>query len=198
METWIIFGQIFRVEIQLLQERRHKFLRIEFFKFFPIKFAAIDDAATAQVKEIRGDERRLGVVGEDVGVVALSGGNALALFDVFERAEKIAIGGGLFEEFLLGGGSHAFFEALDQVVALAFQKEPSVAHGFRVALVGGQSGDAGTKAALDVVLQTGTRVIAREIDVAGSEPGSVCGRNAGCGAPGWPESTGRSRASRLF
>ena len=62
----------------------------------------------------------------------MRGGDALALFDIFESAEKIAIGGGLFEKFFFGGGGHALFEALDQVVALAFEKEARVAHGFRV------------------------------------------------------------------
>jgi len=77
---------------------------MKFFEIFPIEFAAVDDAAGTQVKQICRDERRFGVVGEDVGVVTLGGGDALALFDVFERAEEIAIGGGLFVEFFLGGG----------------------------------------------------------------------------------------------
>src|ERR1700687_5669378 len=118
------------------------------------------------MEQIRGDQRRLGVVGEDVGVVTLGGGDALALFDVFQSAQKIAIGGGLFEEFFFGGGGHAGFEALHQVVALAFEKEAGVAKGFGIALVGGETFDARAQTALYVVLQAGAWMIAGEIDVA--------------------------------
>ena len=141
----------------------------KFVELFPEEFAAIDDAAAAEVEKIGGDERGFGVVGEDVGVVALGGGDALALFDVFERAEEVAIGGGLFEEFLFGGGGHALFEAFDQVAALAVEKKADVADGFGVLLVGGEACDARAVAALNVVLEAGARVIAREIDVAAGD-----------------------------
>jgi hypothetical protein len=74
------------------------------------------------VKKIGGNQRRLRVIGEHVGVVALRGGNALALFDIFQGAQQVAIGGGLLEEFLLRGGGHALFQALDQVVTAAFEE----------------------------------------------------------------------------
>ena len=144
------FGKIFGFEIELLQQRGNKFGGMKFFEFFPIKFAAIHNAAGAQVEEIRGNERRFGVVGKNIGVVALRGGNALAFFDVFERAEKIAIGGGLFVEFFFCGGGHALFEAFDEIVAAAFEKQSHVARGFGVALVGGEAGDAGTETAMNV------------------------------------------------
>ncbi len=44
------FRQIFRFQIELFEKRGHEFLRIEFFEFFPVEFAAVDDAAAAQVK----------------------------------------------------------------------------------------------------------------------------------------------------
>ena len=44
------FRQILRLQIELLQERRHELLRIKLFQLFPVEFAAIDDAASAQVE----------------------------------------------------------------------------------------------------------------------------------------------------
>src|SRR5690348_17996750 len=113
------FWEIGGVEVELLEQRRDEFVGVEFIEVFPEKFAAIDDAAAAQVEEIRGDERGFGVEREDVGVVTLGLGDALALFDVFERAEEIAIGGGLLEEFFFGGSGHALFERFDEVAALS-------------------------------------------------------------------------------
>src|SRR5882757_5791159 len=134
---------------------------MKFFEIFPIEFAAIDDAASTQVEEIRSDERRLGVVGEDVGVVTLRGGDSLALFDVFERAEEIAIGGGLFVEFFFGGGGHALFETFHEIVAAAIEEQAYVVGGFGVAFVSGESGHARAQATMNVILQAGTRMFAR-------------------------------------
>ncbi len=125
------------------------------------------------MEKIGSYQRGLGVVSEDIRVVALRRGNALALFDVFQGAEQIAIGSGLFEEFFFGGGGHAGFEALHQVVALAFEKKAGIAKGFGVALVGGEAFDARAEAALDVVLQARPRVIAGEVDIAGRHEKSL-------------------------
>ncbi len=171
---------------------------IEVFEILPVEFAAIDNAPAAQVEQVGSDQRRLRVIGEDVGVVALGGGNALALFDIFERAEKIAIGGGLFEEFLFGGGGHALFEALDQILAFAIEEQAGVANGLGVLLIGGEAGNAGSVATLDVVLQAGARMVASEIDVARRNHEALVDEGAGCGARDWPGNTGRNRANRLF
>ena len=72
----------------------------------------------------------------------------------------------MFEEFFFGGGGHALFERFDEVAALAVEEEADVADGFGVGVICGEAGDAGAVAALDVVLQTGARMIAGEIDVA--------------------------------
>ena len=103
-------------------------------------------------------------MGENVGVVTLCRGDALALFDVFESAKKVAIGGGLFELFFFSGGHHALFEAFHEVVPAAFEKEPDVAGSFAVALIGGETVDARAETTMNVILQTGTRMAAREID----------------------------------
>jgi len=118
------------------------------------------------VKEIGGDERRLGVVGQNVGVVALRGGNALALCDVFDGAQEIAIGGGFLKVLLFGGGHHTRFDALHEVVAAAIEKHADIVYGFRVAGAGGEPGDARSEAAVNVVLQTGAGMVFGEIDKA--------------------------------
>jgi hypothetical protein len=51
-------------------------------------------------------------------------------------------------------------------LALAFEKEARVANGLGVLLFGGETPDTRPVAALDVVLQTGPRMMAREIHVA--------------------------------
>ena len=121
------FRQIFRFQIKLLQQRRNEFVGIEILQVFPVKFTAIDHAATTQVKQICGNQRRLRIVSQNIGVIALRGGDALPLLDILQRAQQIAIGGGLLEKFLLGRGGHAFFQALDQIVAAAFKKQPRIA-----------------------------------------------------------------------
>ena len=94
--------QIGGVEIELLQQRRQKFRRIEILQIFPIEIAAVDHAAAAQVKQIHGNLRRLGVPGQHVRIVALRRGDLLPLLHLLERAQQIAIAGGLFVALLFG------------------------------------------------------------------------------------------------
>src|SRR5208283_1727057 len=140
---------------------------IKGFQFLPIEFAAVNDAASAQVEKIGGDERGFRIVGQNVGVVALRRGNALALFDVLDGAEEIAIGGGFLKVLLFGGGHHALLDAFHKVMAAAVEKHADIAQGFSVAGVGGKAGDAGSEAAVNVVLQARARMILGEIDKTG-------------------------------
>src|SRR5215471_19493975 len=154
------FWQIFGLKIELLQKRRDKLLRIKFLKVFPIELAPIYDASTTQVKQVRGDERRLRIIGEDVRVVPLRCGDTLAFLDVFEGAEQVAVGRGLFEQFLFRSCSHSLFETFHQIVAPAFKEHTRIANCFGVALFRGESSDARTMTTLDVVLEAGARVVA--------------------------------------
>ena len=74
------------------------------------------------------------------------------------RAQQVAVAAGLLVALRFGRLHHALAQAGDQVVAPPFEKRARVARGFRVALVGGQSGDAGPQAAVNVILQAGPRV----------------------------------------
>src|SRR5712671_7766331 len=58
-------------------------------------------------------------------------------------------------------------------MATALEKQSGVARGFRVALFGGESGDTRTLAALDVILQTGARMAAREVHAAAGDHKSL-------------------------
>ncbi len=76
-------GDVLLVEVDLLEQRREEFVRLEIEQIFPEIFAAIDDAAIAQVKQVGGDERRLGMVRQDVDVFAFGRGNLLLLLHLF-------------------------------------------------------------------------------------------------------------------
>ena len=188
--------QIGGVEIKLLQQRREKFVGVEFVEVFPVEIAAIHDAAAAQVEKIRGHLRRLGVPREHVGVVARGGGDFLALLDLLDGAEQVAIAGGLFVALRFGGLRHALAQAGDQIVAAAFEKRARVARGFGVAFVGGESGDAGPQAAMNVVLQAGARMSAREVHGAGGHAKMLVDEVHDAVRQAVRENTGRNRASR--
>ncbi len=155
------------VEVELIEQRRKKFRWLKIFEIFPVEIAAIDDAAAAQVKDVDGDLRRLGVPGDDVGVVTIGRGNFLALVHFFQSFQQVAIAGGLFEALFVRRQFHALFEAAREIVAAAFEQKFYVARGFGVAFIGDEAGDAGAEAAVNVILKTGTRMRARKVHSAG-------------------------------
>ncbi len=69
---------------------------------------------------------------------------------------------------------HALFQRFAQLSSSPFKKHLGIAHGFAICLRGCQTLDTWAKTALDVVLQAGTRVIAREVHfAAGNEKAAV-------------------------
>ena len=54
-------------------------------------------------------------------------------------------------------------------MAAAFEERARVVRGLGVALVGGESGDARPQAAMNVILQAGARMVAREVHGAGRD-----------------------------
>ena len=83
-----------------------------------------------------------------------------------DGGELVAQARGSFELLGFGGSHHAGGERALQLSVAAFEKELRVAHGFLVDLGRGKAFDAGAKAAMNVVLQAGAGMIAREIDLA--------------------------------
>ena len=163
--AWNIFG----VEVELLQQRRQEFGGVEFVEIFPVEIAAVDDPAAADVEQVDGDLRRLGVPAEHVGIVAGSGGDFLPFLHFGDGAQQVAVGGGLFELFVFRRGVHADLEAVGQVAAPAFEEHAHIVRGFRVAFVSDQAGDAGAEAAVNVVLQAGARMRAGQVHGAGRD-----------------------------
>src|SRR5260221_9637439 len=118
---------------------------------------------SANLFHLRGDEWRLCVIRKHVSIIALRGGDALALLDVLQRAQQIAIGGGLLEKLLFCGGGHALIETLHQIMAFTLEKHPGIARRLGIALIAGESVHAWALAAFDVILQARPRMTARQI-----------------------------------
>ena len=78
--------------------------------------------AVAQVKQVDSDQRRLGVVGEDVGVATFGGGHFLLFAHFFHCAEQLMQSGGFLVAHGLAGGFDALFQLASQVLVAAFQE----------------------------------------------------------------------------
>ena len=106
------------------------------------------------------------VIAEDVGVIALGGGDALALLQLLDGRNQVAIAGCALILFGCGSLLHALVQRAAQVCGTALQEQLHVANRFLISVGRGQILHARTQAALDVVLQAGARMKAREIDLA--------------------------------
>ena len=134
---------------------------------FPEELAAVDDFAGAHVEEVDGQAAVFKVIAEDVGVVVvLGGGDALLFLELVDGGELVAQAGGGFELLGFGGGHHARGEGALELGVAAFKEELRVADGLLVGFGRGEAFDAGAEAAVNVVLQAGARMVAREIDLA--------------------------------
>ena len=106
------------------------------------------------------------MIAEDVGVIALGGGDALAFLQLLDGRNQVAISCGAFVFLRRGCLLHALVQRAAQIGGTAFQKQLHVAHRFLIGLGSGEIFHARAQAALDVELQAGTRMKAREIDLA--------------------------------
>src|SRR5690348_6725793 len=104
---------------------------------------------------------------QNIGVVAGSGGDFLPLLDLRKRAQKIAVGGGLFIALGVGSVLHARLQTLDQIVTAAFEKHFRISSSLSVKFIGGESRRARTQAAANVVLQAGPGMRPRQVHRAG-------------------------------
>ena len=160
-------GDVALVDVELHEERREEFGGIEGGLVFPEELAAIDNAAAAQVKEVGGEQGRLGIEGENVGVVAVGGGHLLTLLHFVDGGDEVAQGGGLFKAKVLGGGLHAHAQIVGEVAQAAFEKELYALGGFGVLVVGDEATNARAQAAMDVILQAGMSMGTGEIHLTG-------------------------------
>ena len=155
------------VEIDLFEQRREELRLVELRLVFPEELAPVHDLAVAQVKQVERHQRRFGIRSENVDVVALGGGHLLALFDLFDGGEQVAQRRGFLEAHFVRCALHAPPQGRSQVAVPPFQEQAHVAHGTRVGLVRGQSFDARSQAAVNVVLQAGLGVIPGQVHLAG-------------------------------
>ena len=155
------------LQIDLLQQRCEEFGCLEIGLIFPEELAAVDDLAVAEVEQIDRDQRRLGVVGEDVDVLAFRRRDLLFLLHLFDGSDQVAQAGGLLEAHLERRLLHALAQFVGQIAQTAFQEQPDVANGAGVGFVRGQTLHAWTQTAVNVILQAGMRVVAVEIHFAG-------------------------------
>ncbi len=164
--TWIIDGNVLLVEIDLLQQRGEELRLVEFVLVFPEEFAAVHDLAVAQVEQVERHQRRLGVAGEDIDVVALGRGHLLPFFHLFHGRQQVAQRAASSKRI-----------SSDACCMRARRPRPGrrgalpetasrsrTAAGIRV--VGGEALHARTQAAVNVVLQAGLGMVAREIHLA--------------------------------
>ena len=155
--------QIAGLQVELLEQGREEFRRLEFLEVFPVKIAAVQDASAADVEQVDGHQGRFGVPGQDVGVVAFGGGDFLFFFELAQGAQDVAVPGGLFEAFIARCAGHTLLDADEEIAAPSVEKHTDVAGRFGVARVADQTGNAGAEAALDVVLKAGPGVRAGEV-----------------------------------
>ena len=154
------------VEIELLQQRGEELRLVEFLLVLPEELAPVDDLAVAQVKQVQRHQRRFRVAAENVDVVALGGRHLLPLFDLLDGGQQVAQRGRFLESHLARRRFHAPAQIARQVGVPALQKLPHVAHRGVVRLARGQALHARPQAAVNVVLQTGLGVVARQVHLA--------------------------------
>jgi hypothetical protein len=154
------------IQVDLLDQRGEEVFDVELQLVFPEELAAVDDAAVAQVEQVDRDERRLGVKGEDVGVITLRGGDSLLLLHFLHGGDEVAEIGGLFKAHVLGRVFHLDTKAVGEVAMAAIEEESHVADGFRIRFRRDEAFDAGSEASMDVVLQARMRMLAVEVDAA--------------------------------
>ncbi len=136
-------------------------------QILPEKLAAIDDFAVAHVKEIYGQAAVLKVIAEDVSVIVeLGSRNALFFLELVHGGELIAQARGGLELLSFSGSSHARGQRAFELGVTPLEEKLRIADGLLIGVGSGEALDTWSEAAMNVVLQAGARMVAREIDLA--------------------------------
>src|SRR5215813_9971602 len=77
------------VEIDLFEKRRKELRRLKFEEILPEVFALVDHAPVSKVEQVCGDQRRFGVISEDIDVLALSCRDLLFFLHLLDRRDQI-------------------------------------------------------------------------------------------------------------
>ena len=83
-------GHVALIEIDLLQQSGKELWLVELLLVFPEMLATVHDLAIAQMEDVQRHQRRLGVDGEDIDIVALGRGHLLALFHFLHSGQQVA------------------------------------------------------------------------------------------------------------
>jgi hypothetical protein len=121
-------GDVLLVEINLLEQRGEKFVGLKIEQIFPEVFAAIHDAAIAQVEQIGRHQRRLGVASENVDVLAFGGGDLLLLLHLLHGRDQIAQPAASSKRCPFGCLAHARAQIASQIFVASFQEQLHVAN----------------------------------------------------------------------
>src|ERR1022692_5243395 len=107
-------------------------------QIFPEELAPVDHLSGAHVKQIHREHPILVVIAEHVGIVAFGGGDALALLQLRDRRNEVAISRRAL--ILLYGGSllHTGVQRPAQIRWPSFEKQVHVAHRLLIRLRRGQ------------------------------------------------------------
>ena len=155
------------IQINLLQQGGEELGLIELRLVFPEELAPVDNLSVAQVEQVERHQRRLGVAGEDIDVVALGRGHLLPLLDLFHRGEQIAQRRRpLRSASLRAAASMRARRPRARSVWRPSRKSRTSRTAACVGIVGGQPFDARPQAAVNVILQAGLGMKAREIHLA--------------------------------
>ena len=114
-------------QVELLQQRAEEDGLVELQLVFPVELAPVDDSPVPQVEEVDGDQRRLGIAGQDIGVIAAGCRHLLALFHLFHGDEQIAQTARFLEAHFVGSLLHALAQLGRQIAVAAFEKQPHIA-----------------------------------------------------------------------
>ena len=126
---------------------------------FPEEFAAIHDFAAPNVEQIDGKTACFVVVSKHVGVVAQFGsGDSLLFLKLMNRRKLITQARSRFKLLILSCCSHAGCQGTFQLGVAPFKEELGIANGIPIEFRRRQSFNAGSETAMNVVLQTGTRM----------------------------------------
>src|SRR5690348_1271597 len=75
------------IEVDLLEQGSQELRWLEFLQIFPIEFPAVNDSASSDMEQIRGNLRRLRIPGEHINVLAGGGRDFLPFLHILDRAD---------------------------------------------------------------------------------------------------------------
>ena len=154
--------------IVLSQHLAEKFRRIEevFRKVFPEKLAASDDPSFTHCEELQREPRAFSIESEDVHVAIGCRRHFLLLAKRDDRPMQIAIACGDLELSFVRELPHTLLEIPCEFFIFAFEQNLHIACGFLIFILCAQSLDARPEAPLEMILETRTRQLAIDIDLA--------------------------------